>query len=151
MSSVTLHDEACRLTVEYERSQNRKAEYVSHRGVGYDIVGDRFIDVKTCTHRFETEDFRIFWGNLKKLVRKNGWIYCFIYDGGETKTFYEIPLAPLNPQIDQIEQETDAILKKIEKTKTQNIQPRFEIRIKFSAQEKQGFKEISLDIAENRP
>jgi len=144
MGNDNLHDEACIKAVEFERSQNRRAEDVSHRGEGYDIIGDRFIEVKTCKHRFETEDFIIRWNNLKKLVRKNGWIYCFMYKHGETKMFYEIPLASLNSQIDKIEEEIDEIFNKIRKIKTQNIELKADIRIKFSAKEKQVFKQILI-------
>lgn len=142
MKSNELHDEACKFAVSYERSKMRKAEDVSHEGIGYDVVGSRYIDVKTCTHSFKTEDFRIFWPNLKRLVRKNGWIYCFMYDEGETEMFYEIPLTQLNSQIDKIEHDIDEVFTKVNNIKTQNIEPKFYVRVKFSAKEKQGFQKI---------
>jgi hypothetical protein len=77
---TSIHDLACKKVVDYERSNGRQANDVSHLGKGYDIEGDRNIEVK-ATKSPDIPGYIHFYGTSWKWFRNDpkAWVYI-VYD-----------------------------------------------------------------------
>jgi hypothetical protein len=71
---------ACKKVVDYERSNGRQANDVSHLGKGYDIAGSRNIEVK-ATKSSDVPAYIHFYGTSWEWFRNdpNAWVYI-VYD-----------------------------------------------------------------------
>lgn len=74
-----MHDEACKLVVEYERKHGRRARDVSHDWKGYDIKGERLIEVKVTKGLLRSRSYSFTQSSWEEFrIHKNSWLYIII-------------------------------------------------------------------------
>jgi len=76
----TIHDEACKLVVDFEKRKGRQAVDVSNKHLGYDITGNRNIEVKATKSSEIPPDIHFYgtsWNWFKNDTK--AWLYI-VYD-----------------------------------------------------------------------
>lgn len=87
----TKHYLACEMVEQYERKGGRKAKNVTTQPTGYDVVGDRNIEVKATAYSKIPPTFYFsepYWNRFKKDPK--AWLYI-VYDMAKKPKLIKLP------------------------------------------------------------